>query len=158
MDNLVERRFFDKVRKTPNCWIWIGGSRGKYGSLKVNGKVIDAHRVSYEIHNKIPPGSFLVCHTCDNPLCVNPKHLFLGTYLDNTMDAIHKKRHIIPQGIKFRKGDRPINSTLSIVQATEIKQQIKNRGSKTLKQLSKELDIKEQVLRDISSGRTYKGA
>lgn len=90
------KRFFDKINKTETCWIWTAGSRGKtgYGAFKFNGKVIDAHRVSYQIHKGYIPTSMYVCHTCDDRKCVNPEHLFLGTAKDNHQDAVNKGRVI----------------------------------------------------------------
>jgi len=88
------KRFFDKIDKTETCWLWTAGSRGKpgYGSFKLNGKVIDAHRVSYIIHKGDIPIGMYVCHTCDNRICCNPAHLFLGTTKDNVQDMIKKGR------------------------------------------------------------------
>ena len=98
-------RFWSYVNRTPGCWEWTGAlskrkrgdrrQRGAgYGHFMVTWKTITmAHRYSWELaHGPIPPGLF-VCHRCDNPKCVRPDHLFLGTALDNTRDMIAKGRH-----------------------------------------------------------------
>ena len=98
-DLKVLSRFWSKVRKTPDCWYWTAGGRGKtgYGSLKIDGKVVDAHRVSYMIHyGPIEPG-LCVLHTCDNRKCVNPEHLFQGTKADNHADMVSKDRRQKPK-------------------------------------------------------------
>ena len=78
-----------------SCWLWKGGkTEFGYGRANNGGKGIFAHRLSWVIYSgKIPEG-ILVCHKCDNPSCVNPVHLFLGTTTDNVRDCVKKKRHI----------------------------------------------------------------
>lgn len=86
-------RFWPKVQKTKSCWLWSGATgRGDYGHFIVKRKLIKAHRFSWELVNgKIPSGLHCL-HHCDNPPCVRPDHLFLGTDLDNARDAINKGR------------------------------------------------------------------
>lgn len=92
----VESRFFAKVDKSGDCWLWTGVRVSKgYGALKIggrHGKMVSAHRIAWELNNgKIPPGMH-VCHRCDNPPCVRPDHLFLGSPSDNARDMIRKGR------------------------------------------------------------------
>lgn len=151
-------RFFNKIEKTNTCWLWTGGNRdnGRYGSIKYNGKKEDAHRVSYKLHKgNIPEGMF-VCHTCDNKKCVNPDHLFLGTPRDNVVDAVVKGIIVVPTGRRFENGNLPKGASVTREQAELIRQAIVNRGTKSLKLLAEELDVKYQTVRDISCGKTYK--
>lgn len=82
------------VNETTDCWEFQGAKNNiGYGMIRDDKKMRTTHRVSYEEHNgvKIPPG-ICVCHTCDNPSCVNPAHLWLGTRKQNTDDMIAKGR------------------------------------------------------------------
>lgn len=100
-----ELRFWSRVRKTDGCWIWTGTpSRTSHCQFCApNGKVY-VHRYAYELtYGPIPLGMF-VLHRCDNPRCVNPLHLFLGTQRDNVQDCISKGRKpIIHAGAKGLK-------------------------------------------------------
>ena len=88
-----EERFWAKVEKTDWCWIWTGArSQFGYGNLTTNGKQENAHRVSWEIHFGPIPDGMRVLHACDNPPCVRPFHLFLGTQKDNNRDRETKGR------------------------------------------------------------------
>ena len=98
----LAERFWRHVHKTDNCWFWIGATKGKgknhYGSIKPGGPKnnISAHRASWIIHfGDIPMGQ-QVCHSCDNPQCIRPDHLFLGTNSKNQQDSSAKGRKYIP--------------------------------------------------------------
>lgn len=97
-----------------DCWQYKGRTFVKsgngactYGQVKYNGKTMRAHRVAWELCiGAIPAGNY-ICHACDNPLCLNPWHLFVGTAMDNNRDKMQKGRH------RAAKGEKNGNSTLS---------------------------------------------
>ena len=86
-------RFESKINKTDTCWLWTAGVNNKgYGYFGFNSTVVGAHRVAYELYIGPIPDKLYVLHSCDNPPCVNPKHLFLGTSGDNMGDMMRKGR------------------------------------------------------------------
>lgn len=93
------RRFESKFDKTPDqCWEWKArlAKRGGYGEATLDKYHSTSHRLSYLIYKGKIPCGLHVCHSCDNPSCVNPDHLFLGTNQENIMDSVNKGR-------RFRK-------------------------------------------------------
>lgn len=87
-------RFKNFVKTSNKCHLWTGHKdRDGYGTFRYKDKKIRSHRAAYQLFvGKIPDG-FLVCHTCDTPSCVNPKHLFIGTNKDNVNDMWTKGRN-----------------------------------------------------------------
>lgn len=76
------------------CWMWVGArASGVYGSFTLNDRTVQAHRFSWEAHNGPVPDGFHVLHKCDQPVCVNPDHLFLGDHTANMRDRLAKGRY-----------------------------------------------------------------
>lgn len=89
-------RFWKRVSKGPGCWLWLG-AKGKFGygviAKSTYGQDL-AHRYSYEIEKGRIPKDLCVLHSCDNPPCVNPDHLWIGTLADNNADMVRKGRQV----------------------------------------------------------------
>ncbi len=112
LDDKSIKRFVAKVYVDPNnwsgCWLWTGvKARGNRGQFKLNKKKVLAPRFSYTLYKGVIPHGQVVCHSCDNPTCVNPAHLWLGTQGDNLRDCVAKGRHHLaskthcPQGHEY---------------------------------------------------------
>lgn len=111
--SLLER-FWSRVNKTTSCWVWTGATTGKVGHgvictkrdrLAGINELMLCHRLSWELANGPIPNGKHVLHHCDNPPCVNPKHLFLGTQADNNRDMFSKGRGN-PRGMKSANRNR----------------------------------------------------
>lgn len=122
------KRFWSRVRKTDNCWYWLGSTSMGYGQIRAYGSYWKSHRFSYLIHKGEIPKGLCVMHICDNKLCVNPEHLKVGTHKENSQDMVDKGRSA------HNSGEKHGMSRLTQVQVDKIRELYK-----TNKYLQKEL-------------------
>jgi hypothetical protein len=145
----IEQKLLRYAVSENGCWNWVATKdRDGYGLLTHHrGKQIRAHRASYEFHvAKIPVG-LLVCHSCDNPSCINPNHLFVGTSKENTRDMLDKNRRPV------LRGERHPNAKLTNDQVTQIKQL--RSENRLLKDIANQFNISFQTVSSITKGTTW---
>ena len=135
-----------------DCWEWKGSLNRGYGQFWVGHTFIGAHKYSYELHfGKIENG-LLVCHRCDNRKCVNPNHLFLGTYQDNENDKVSKNRQA--KGKKNgQSGTRNWKNKLSELDVIEIRKKLEDKTP--YKVLSQKYGVTEGMIYYIKSRRSW---
>jgi len=137
----LNKRFWAKVQKTDTCWLWTG-FLDRYGYFPHQGKRYGAHRFSWELFfGKIPSGLF-VLHKCDNPACVNPDHLFLGTQKENMEDMVNKGR----SGKKPKYGKNNHMSVLNEVAVREIRSL---DGTFSRRELSEKYGVTRQAIGEV---------
>lgn len=147
----LKKRFWSKVQKSGGCWLWLGALDGKgYGYLAGTRGLpaVKAHRVSYEWHSgePIPPGIF-VCHVCDNPPCVNPEHLFLGTNADNMRDMVSKGRQACHEGA--------LNPNVKLTeQQLDVMLELR-RGGMVQTEIASRFGVSQSAVSAILSGRAW---
>jgi hypothetical protein len=156
-------RFWSRVDKTNTCWNWIGtkGPTG-YGYISVKHKNTRAHRLSWTfVHGPIAE-DLCVCHKCDNPSCVNPDHLFLGSNLENRRDSASKGR--VPKGERsgvrlhpetVAKGENHGCAKLTDKQVLQIRS-LHSRHTKSCSELAKDYQVSPDTIRLIVSKKTWK--
>jgi hypothetical protein len=150
MKPTFEERFWQKVDKSNDCWVWTSATWGSgYGFFWVGGKKRSefAHRVSWSLANdsSVPPG-LVVMHSCDNKLCVNPAHLSLGTAQDNKDDSVSKRRHAF--GARNGGGVKLNEDAVRDIRS--------ERGKVPRRLLAQRYGVHEGTIKSVWSGRTWR--
>ena len=140
------KRFWDKVDKSGDCWEWTASKRfGGYGEFRYKGKKIQAHRAALIIGGVDIPSGMVVMHSCDNPGCVNPDHLSIGTQADNIRDMCLKGRNS-----GWRGGD--VNTVVLTKEDVVFIRQLGGQGRK----IAKCFGVSETTISNIINRKTWK--
>lgn len=147
--------FWMKVEKSAECWTWRGTLAAYgYGRTTWMGRQTGTHRVSWEIHHGAIPDGLSVLHRCDNPPCVNPAHLFLGTQTDNMRDMTSKSRHAhqahpetYPKGVRHWKARLTEEMVLSIRR--------RHARGETFADIAREVGISRATVSQAGRGQTW---
>lgn len=140
-------RFRSKFEKQKSCWMWTGNlSKDGYGSFRLRNGSFRAHRISFIIHKKSNIKGKLVLHSCDEPRCVNPSHLSIGTQKDNVHDCIKKGR--------FTIGSRNGNSKLTEEKVKTLRNAYAT-GIYTQMELAKKFKVSRVLVSDITRRKTW---
>lgn len=152
------RRFWEKVEIGNSCWLWTAGKTPNgYGKHKVCRTTIGAHRFSYELHYGKVPAGMLVCHRCDNPICVRPDHLFLGTPADNMADKVRKGRQAKGKQLNLPSvcGERNPNAKLMFAQVTMIREEHAS-GRTSYRLLAERFGVSKGMIAFIVRGENWR--
>lgn len=142
--------FDDRIIKDElsGCWNWTGVIvRGGYGQYRHAGKMVYAHRFAYEREFGAIPGGLFVCHSCDNPKCCNPAHLFLGNHADNMRDKVSKDRQSRQQGALNPSAKLREKDVLEILEFREL--------GMPITRLAKAYGVTKQTISQICSGQKW---
>jgi hypothetical protein len=150
----LAQRFWEKVHCTKTCWIWTGHQLPKgYGKISIggdHGQMLLAHRVSWELHNGPITDGLFVCHRCNNPSCVRPDHLYLGTNSENIRDAI--RDGIVVGGSSL--GEKNGSARLTPGQVVDIRR-MRNSEGLSLRELAVEYGVSVSAIHRAATGRTW---
>lgn len=159
----IDERFWEKVEKTDGCWLWTAGRFGTgYGEFSIDSRPAKAHRVAWELTNGPIPVGLIVCHHCDNRICVRPDHLFLGTVADNSADMVakHRGRGGRPPGYRrgpnetILRGARNPTAVLDEVKVAEIRLRLA-AGERGL-YLAREFGVSASAVSLIKRGKKWR--
>jgi hypothetical protein len=151
-----EMAFWAFVAIGDGCWEWQGNRMPEwnYGRFCRGNRVMLAHRVSWEMANNRRPGALCVLHHCDNPPCVRPTHLFLGTRTDNAMDKVAKGRQARGDRANPRRGEEHPQHVLRVDDVRQIRE-LHARGGLTHGQLAERFGCSKGNVGFIVRGETW---
>lgn len=149
-------RFWSKVLITADgnqCWLWTSSNDGRrgYGHFNINGKPEKANRIAWQYPNYVIPDGLFVLHSCDNPRCCNPKHLFLGTHQDNMDDMLQKGRKVVTPIFGKRHGLHK----LTMSQVKEIREQFAT-GKYSKAELARSMNVDPKTIANIINNVIWK--
>lgn len=166
LDALDATRFWENVQRgdPDDCWLWKASKfTGGYGQFKAQGETLKAHRVAYYLQYGVDPLDMVVCHACDNPPCVNGKHLFLGTVADNSADMVAKGRAARLVGDRhwskrrperITRGEKVGGSKLAADQVRQIRS-LYAGGGITQEELALQFGVKRRTIGKIIKGQNW---
>jgi len=150
-----QRRFMNRIEVVPEtgCWEWQGklGPFG-YGGFSIGGKTTTAHRAGWRLFKGDVPKNIEVCHKCDNPKCVNPDHMFLGTHEENMKDAWQKERFA---NRRILRGEGIGTSKLTDYDVLEIRR-LRSGEGKTMEEIAIMFDVTKGTIWKVISGRSWR--
>jgi hypothetical protein len=156
----MEQRFLSYVEKTDSCWLWTGGKCNGYGIFWAD-KSFRAHRYSYTIYKEPIPVRMIIRHTCDNPSCVNPDHLLVGTSKQNSEDMVDRNRQAKGDNHPARtnpknlcRGEKHLWAKLTEDDVREIK--VLLGFGVSLREIAKQFDVDYTNISNIKRGKTWK--
>lgn len=150
---LYTEKFWSLINRTEDCWLWTPKPTGRgYGLFRITHDrqiyQIRSHRAAFMLHhNRTIPEGYFICHHCDCPICVNPKHLFLGLPKDNSADMVKKKRSA------HRSGSRHSQAKLTEADVIIIKNRLSN-GENSIT-IAKDFPVSSRMIRRIRIGENW---
>ena len=161
-------RFWSRATKTNGCWLWTGAPVGEYPRFRVGGANYHANRIAWELsrNDKIPAG-MVVRHACDDPRCINPDHLVLGTQLDNALDRSSRGRScagarrsaawqkaVESYGDHWLRGEHHLSAKLTEAQVREVRR-LRESGL-SLSEIGRRFSVSHQSIRAIVVGKSWR--
>jgi hypothetical protein len=144
-DELLSRFLAKVVKCDHGCWLWIGAKNPQgYGKLRVGKKTHDAHRVAYRLFKEKIPKGLYVTHSCDNPSCVNPDHLFAKTQRENSQEAVER-------GLLDNKGEKHYKNKFSEEDAKAILASVE-----PYPKLAERYGVSKSCISSVKNGYTWK--